>query len=48
MIANAFGRVAMSRRNVIASLSLTVLVPIPALGKEPAAKAFLDKIYRWR
>jgi hypothetical protein len=44
MTANAFGRVAISRRHVIASL--TTLVPIPALSKEPAAKAFLDEIYR--
>ena len=44
MTANAFGRAAMSRRNIIAGL--IVLVPIPTLGKEPAAKAFLDEIYR--
>jgi hypothetical protein len=44
MTANAFGRAAMSRRNIIAGLS--VLVPIPTLGKEPTAEAFLDEIYR--
>jgi Protein of unknown function (DUF3828) len=44
MTANAFGRAAISRRDVIASL--IVLVPIPALGKEPTAKAFLNEIYR--
>ncbi len=44
MMANAFGPAPISRRDVIASL--IVLVPIPALGKEPAAKAFLDEIYR--
>ncbi len=43
-MANAFCRAAISRRDVIASL--IALVPIPALGKEPAAKAFLDEIYR--
>ena len=44
MTANAFGRAAMSRRNIIAGL--IVLVPIPTLGKEPATKTFLDEIYR--
>jgi Protein of unknown function (DUF3828) len=44
MTANAFGRAAMSRRNIIAGLS--VLVPIPTLGKELTAEAFLDEIYR--
>jgi hypothetical protein len=43
-MANAFGRAAISRRDVVASL--IVLIPIPALGKQPAAKAFLDEIYR--
>jgi hypothetical protein len=44
MTANAFGRAAISRRDVIASL--IVLAPIPALGKQPPAKVFLDEIYR--
>jgi hypothetical protein len=43
-MANAFCQAAISRRDVIASL--IVLVPIPAVGKEPAPKAFLDEIYR--
>jgi hypothetical protein len=34
--ANAFGRTAMSRRNIIAGL--IVMVPIPTLGKAPYAK----------
>jgi Protein of unknown function (DUF3828) len=56
MTANAFGRAAMSRRNIIAGLIVLVLVPIPTFGKEPraqasldeisSAKAFLDEIYR--
>jgi hypothetical protein len=41
---NAFGLAAISRRDVIASL--IILLPIPALGKERAAEAFLDEIYR--
>jgi hypothetical protein len=44
MTANAFGRAAMSRRDIIAGV--IVLVPIPTLGKEPSARAFLDEIYR--
>lgn len=49
MTATAFGRSAVSRRNIVAGL--IVLVPIPTFGKEPnakepSAKAFLDKIYR--
>jgi Protein of unknown function (DUF3828) len=49
MTANAFGRAAMSRRNIIAGV--IVLVPIPTFGKEAiakesSAKAFLDEIYR--
>jgi uncharacterized protein DUF3828 len=44
MIANAFSRPAISRRDVV--VSLIVLAPISALGKEPAAKAFLNEIYR--
>jgi len=44
MTVNAVGRAAMSRRNIITGL--IVLVPIPTLGKEPTAKAFLDEIYR--
>jgi hypothetical protein len=44
MAANAFGRAAMSRRDIIAGV--IVLVPIPTLGKEPSARAFLDEIYR--
>jgi hypothetical protein len=41
---NAFSLAAISRRDVIASL--IVLIPVPALGKERAAKTFLDEIYR--
>jgi hypothetical protein len=44
MMANAFGRAPISRRDVVAGL--IVLVPIPALGKQPTAKGFLDEIYR--
>lgn len=44
MAANAFGRAAMSRRNIIAGV--IVLVPIPTFGKEPSAKAFLYEIYQ--
>jgi Protein of unknown function (DUF3828) len=43
-MANAFCPAAISRRDIIASL--IVLAPLPALGKEPAAKAFLEEIYR--
>jgi hypothetical protein len=41
---HALGLAAISRRDVIASL--IVLIPIPGLGKERPAKAFLDEIYR--
>lgn len=41
---NALDLAAISRRDVIASL--IVLIPIPGLGKERPAKAFLDEIYR--
>jgi len=41
---NALDLGAISRRGVIASL--IVLIPIPGLGKERPAKAFLDEIYR--
>jgi hypothetical protein len=44
MTANALCGAAVSRRQVITGL--IILIPLPTLGKEPAAKAFLDEIYR--
>jgi hypothetical protein len=41
---HTLGLTAISRRDVVAGL--IVLIPIRALGKERAAKAFLDEIYR--
>jgi hypothetical protein len=44
MSASTLGLAAISRREAFAIL--IILLPIPALGKEQAAKAFLDEIYR--
>ncbi len=44
MIANAFSRPAISRRDVV--VSLIALIPISTIGKELTANAFLNEIYR--